>query len=142
VISSALGAVAGSLPGGEQQMPAVARASFVSVPQILLREDPSMGLALKVVDGVFRVMAENRVEGTTVVLIDQNPRRAVRASEHGYVLQSGSMTHAGPAQKRLVANRIVKAYLGVWPRALNDQGAAALHPVRAAPNTTRARSYE
>jgi branched-chain amino acid transport system ATP-binding protein len=103
---------AGSLSGGEQQMLAIARA-LVAEPTVMLMDEPSMGLAPKIVDEVFRVIEEIRASGTTVVLVEQNARRALRAADHGYVLQSGAVVHAGPAADLLADERIVQAYLGV-----------------------------
>jgi branched-chain amino acid transport system ATP-binding protein len=103
---------AGSLSGGEQQMLAIARA-LVAAPKVMLMDEPSMGLAPKIVDEVFRVIEEIRAGGTTVVLVEQNARRALRAADHGYVLQSGEIVHSGPAAELLADERIVQAYLGV-----------------------------
>ena len=103
---------AGALSGGEQQMLAIARA-LVAEPTVMLMDEPSMGLAPKIVDEVFRVIEEIRASGTTVVLVEQNARRALRAADHGYVLQSGEVVHAGPADQLLADERIVQAYLGV-----------------------------
>ncbi len=105
---------AGSLSGGEQQMLAIARA-LVARPQVLLMDEPSMGLAPKVVDEVFRVIEEIRATGTTIVLVEQNARRALRAADHGYVLQTGEVVHSGPAADLLADPKIVEAYLGVEP---------------------------
>jgi branched-chain amino acid transport system ATP-binding protein len=103
---------AGTLSGGEQQMLAIARA-LVAAPTVVLMDEPSMGLAPKIVDEVFRVIEEIRASGTTVVLVEQNARRALRAADHGYVLQSGEIVHSGPADRLLADERIVQAYLGV-----------------------------
>jgi branched-chain amino acid transport system ATP-binding protein len=103
---------AGALSGGEQQMLAIARA-LVAAPKVMLMDEPSMGLAPKIVDEVFRVIEEIRASGTTVVLVEQNARRALRAADHGYVLQSGEVVHSGPAADLLADERIVQAYLGV-----------------------------
>ena len=103
---------AGSLSGGEQQMLAIGRA-LVAGPRVLLLDEPSMGLAPKVVDEVFAVIEEIRAEGTTVVLVEQNARRALRAADHGYVLSSGEIVHEGPAVDLLADDRVVQAYLGV-----------------------------
>jgi len=103
---------AGSLSGGEQQMLAIARA-LVARPTVMLMDEPSMGLAPKIVDEVFAVIAEIRETGTTVVLVEQNARRALQAADHGYVLQTGEVAHEGPASELLADDRIVKAYLGV-----------------------------
>ena len=103
---------AGALSGGEQQMLAIARA-LVAKPTVMLMDEPSMGLAPKIVDEVFRVIEEIRASGTTVVLVEQNARRALRAADHGYVMQTGEVVHSGPAAGLLADERIVEAYLGI-----------------------------
>ncbi|MCZ2816188.1 ABC transporter ATP-binding protein [Modestobacter sp. VKM Ac-2984] len=103
---------AGALSGGEQQMLAIARA-LIAGPKVMLMDEPSMGLAPKIVAEVFRVIEEIRASGTTVVLVEQNARRALRAADHGYVLQSGEVVHSGPAGELLADERVVQAYLGV-----------------------------
>jgi branched-chain amino acid transport system ATP-binding protein len=102
---------AGSLSGGEQQMLAIGRA-LVAGPRLILLDEPSMGLAPKVVDEVFAVIQQIRTAGTTVVLVEQNARRALRAADHGYVLSSGEVAHSGPAKDLLADDRVVQAYLG------------------------------
>ena len=111
---------AGSLSGGEQQMLAIARA-LVAAPKVILMDEPSMGLAPKVVDEVFGVIGQIRASGTTVVLVEQNARRALRSADHGYVLQTGEVVHSGPAADLLADERIVQAYLGVDPAASEPQ---------------------
>ena len=103
---------AGTLSGGEQQMLAIARA-LVAKPRLLLMDEPSMGLAPRIVDEVFRVIAEIRASGTTVVLVEQNARRALRAADVGYVLETGSLAHAGPGAELLADQRVIAAYLGI-----------------------------
>jgi branched-chain amino acid transport system ATP-binding protein len=103
---------AGSLSGGEQQMLAIARA-LVAEPTVLLMDEPSMGLAPMVVDEVFRVIEEIRASGTTVVLVEQNARRALRAADYGYVLETGEVAHHGVASTLLGDQRVVEAYLGL-----------------------------
>jgi branched-chain amino acid transport system ATP-binding protein len=103
---------AGTLSGGEQQMLAIARA-LVAQPRVLLLDEPSMGLAPKVVDEVFRVVEEIRASGTTVVLVEQNARRALAAADYGYVLETGSVVHQGTGSALLADARVVQAYLGI-----------------------------
>ena len=103
---------AGALSGGEQQMLAIGRA-LVARPRLMLLDEPSMGLAPKIVDEVFAVIEQIRATGTTVVLIEQNARRALQAADHGYVLASGEIAHQGPADQLLADDRVIQAYLGV-----------------------------
>lgn len=103
---------AGALSGGEQQMLAIARA-LIAEPEVLLLDEPSMGLAPKIVDEVFAVIAEIRGNGTTVVLVEQNARRALAAADYGYVMETGEISHAGPAQELLADEKVIEAYLGL-----------------------------
>ena len=103
---------AGALSGGEQQMLSIARA-LIAEPEILLLDEPSMGLAPKIVDEVFAVIEEIRLTGTTVVLVEQNARRALAAADFGYVLETGEITHSGPAHELLVDEKVIEAYLGL-----------------------------
>ncbi|MGH8793077.1 MAG: ABC transporter ATP-binding protein [Stackebrandtia sp.] len=103
--------LAGALSGGEQQMLSIARA-MVARPRVLLMDEPSMGLAPRMVDEVFRVIETIRAGGVTVVLVEQNARRALRAADTGYVLETGVLAHSGPASQLLEDSRVVQAYLG------------------------------
>ncbi|QTX05782.1 ABC transporter ATP-binding protein [Agromyces archimandritae] len=103
---------AGALSGGEQQMLAIARA-LIAKPELLLLDEPSMGLAPMIVDEVFRVIGEIRDTGTTVLLVEQNARRALAAADVGYVLETGEITHSGPAHELLADERVIEAYLGL-----------------------------
>lgn len=103
---------AGSLSGGEQQMLAIARA-LIAEPEVLLLDEPSMGLAPKIVDQVFEVIEQIRADGTTVVLVEQNARRALAAADFGYVIETGEITHSGPADDLLADEAVIEAYLGL-----------------------------
>ncbi len=103
---------AGSLSGGEQQMLAIGRA-LVAEPALMLLDEPSMGLAPKVVDEVFRVIEDIRRGGTSVLLVEQNARRALRAADDGYVLASGEVVRSGSGRELLADEGIVAAYLGL-----------------------------
>jgi branched-chain amino acid transport system ATP-binding protein len=103
---------ASALSGGEQQMLAIARA-MIAKPRVVLLDEPSMGLAPKMCDEVFAVIEQIRASGTTVVLVEQNARRALRAADTGRVLETGAIAHSGPASGLLQDPRVVKAYLGV-----------------------------
>lgn len=102
---------AGSLSGGEQQMLAIARA-MLAQPRLILMDEPSMGLAPKIVDDVFRVINEIRAGGATVVLVEQNARRALQAADDGHVLQNGEIVRSGKAAELLADDGIIQAYLG------------------------------
>jgi len=104
--------VAGSLSGGEQQMLAIARA-LISKPKLLLMDEPSMGLAPKVVDEVFEVVAKLNSEGTTVLLVEQNARRALEIATRGSVLETGSVVLSGTAGELLDQEAVRTAYLGM-----------------------------
>ncbi len=103
---------AGALSGGEQQMLAIARA-LIAEPEVLLLDEPSMGLAPKIVDEIFAVIEDIRSNGTTVVLVEQNARRALAAADYGYVMETGEISHSGPAKDLLADEKVIEAYLGL-----------------------------
>ena len=103
---------AGALSGGEQQMLSIARA-LIAEPEVLLLDEPSMGLAPLIVDEVFAVIDQIRQTGTTVVLVEQNARRALAAADYGYVLETGEVSHSGPAHELLADEKVIEAYLGL-----------------------------
>ncbi|WP_077210967.1 ABC transporter ATP-binding protein [Bacillus dakarensis] len=102
----------GTLSGGQQQMLAIARA-IMSKPKLLLLDEPSMGLAPLVVADIFNIIKEIRETGTTVLLVEQNARQALKISDFGYVLETGKIVAEGSAADLLTDSRIKEAYLGV-----------------------------
>ncbi len=103
--------LAGTLSGGEQQMLAIARA-LMSRPEIIMMDEPSLGLAPIVVQGVFDIIRELNRQGKTILLVEQNANMALRTAHHAYVMEVGSITLAGTG-KELSENEDVKAaYLG------------------------------
>ena len=104
--------VAGTLSGGEQQMLAIGRA-LMAHPRLLLLDEPSMGLAPILVEGIFNTVKDINKEGTTVLLVEQNALMALSIAQRGYVLQTGQIVLQDTAAN-LQANELVqKAYLGV-----------------------------
>ena len=103
--------LAGTLSGGEQQMLAIARA-LMSRPDIIMMDEPSLGLAPIVVKGVFDIIREINKQGKTILLVEQNANMALRAAHHGYVMETGTITLSGTGEE-LESNESVKAaYLG------------------------------
>jgi branched-chain amino acid transport system ATP-binding protein len=102
---------AGLMSGGEQQMLAIGRA-LMSDPEILLLDEPSMGLAPLVVDEIFAVIARFRAEGRTVLLVEQNAGAALDIADYAYVLESGRVELQGPGQDIARNPAVVSAYLG------------------------------
>lgn len=104
--------LSGTMSGGEQQMLAIGRA-LMARPRILLLDEPSMGLAPLLVKQIFDVIRYlNEENGTTILLVEQNARMALEVAHRGYVLQSGRITHDGPAAELQHDKAIVEAYLG------------------------------
>jgi branched-chain amino acid transport system ATP-binding protein len=102
---------AGRLSGGEQQQLAIARA-LISGPSLLLLDEPSLGLAPRLVGQVFDILRELREEGVTMLLVEQNARRALEVADRAYVLQGGAVAHAGTGRELLDSPEIESAYLG------------------------------
>jgi len=103
--------LAGTLSGGEQQMLAIARA-LMSKPKLLLLDEPSMGLAPKVVKEIFRIILELQKEGTTIFLVEQNAKMALGIANRGYVIETGRIVIQGSSQELLGNKEIRRAYLG------------------------------
>ncbi|KZL93258.1 ABC transporter ATP-binding protein [Clostridium magnum] len=102
---------AGTLSGGEQQMLAIGRALMVR-PELLLMDEPSMGLAPIVVQGIFSIIQEINKSGTTVLLVEQNAHMALSIAHKAYVLETGSITMEGNPKDLLNDDSIRSAYLG------------------------------
>lgn len=102
---------AGTLSGGEQQMLAVARA-LLTKGEILLLDEPSMGLAPSLVEEIFRVIERINAEGTTILLVEQNAYQAMSIADQAYVLETGSIILTGPAEELKNDPKVKEAYLG------------------------------
>jgi len=101
----------GTLSGGEQQMLAVGRA-YMSGRKVMLLDEPSMGLAPLLMMSMFDALKETNQEGTTILLVEQNARLALKFAQRGYVLESGHLVLEGPADELLENPEVKKAYLG------------------------------
>lgn len=103
----------GTLSGGEQQMLAMSRA-LMARPQLLLLDEPSMGLAPLVIKQIFEIIKQiNKENNTTIFLVEQNANQALHIADRGYVLENGEITLSGPAEDLLANSDIQKAYLGI-----------------------------
>jgi branched-chain amino acid transport system ATP-binding protein len=102
---------AGLLSGGEQQMLAIGRAMMAD-PKLLLLDEPSMGLAPRFVEEIFRIISEFKAEQRTILLVEQNARAALEIADQAYVLESGRITLSGPAAQVANDASVVAAYLG------------------------------
>ena len=101
----------GTLSGGQQQMLAIGRA-LMARPKLLLLDEPSLGLAPLVVNEIFEVIKEISAEGTTVLLVEQNVRQALKIADYVYVLETGKIVLSGPAEEIRHDPRVMEAYLG------------------------------
>jgi branched-chain amino acid transport system ATP-binding protein len=101
----------GTLSGGEQQMLAIGRA-LISAPKLLLLDEPSMGLAPLMVNQVMEIIRTVNAQGTTILIVEQNAKAALRIANRAYVLDTGSVTLSGPASELAKDPRVVEAYLG------------------------------
>ena len=111
VLAERRGQDGGTLSGGEQQMLAIGRA-LMSRPRLLLLDEPSMGLAPKLVAKIFEIVAAINADGTTVLLVEQNAAQALRLASRGYVLETGEIVMSDDADTLLSDDRVRKAYLG------------------------------
>ncbi len=104
--------IAGTLSGGEQQMLAIGRA-FMAKPELLLLDEPSLGLAPKLVEGIFQaIVTLNQAEGLTILIVEQNARRVLEMAHRGYVLETGRIVLQGTAQELRDDSDVQRAYLG------------------------------
>jgi branched-chain amino acid transport system ATP-binding protein len=103
--------VAGTLSGGEQQMLAMGRA-LMGKPRLLLMDEPSMGLAPILVDEIFAVIRRINEAGTTILLVEQNAFKALALAARGYILETGEVIKAGPAEDLMKDSTVKEAYLG------------------------------
>lgn len=103
---------AGTLSGGEQQMLVIARA-LLSRPQLLMLDEPSLGLAPLIIENIFELIQQVNSEGTTILLVEQNANQALRLSHRGYVMETGKIVLEDTGENLLSDDRVKKAYLGV-----------------------------
>lgn len=103
--------VAGTLSGGEQQMLAMSRA-LMSHPQLMMLDEPSMGLAPILVDQIFDIIRQLHADGTTILLVEQNASKALEIADRAYVLETGKVTLAGTGAELAKSDAVRKAYLG------------------------------
>ena len=103
--------IGGTLSGGEQQMLAMGRA-LMSNPKLLMLDEPSMGLAPKLVEQIFEIIADLHSKGTTILLVEQNAQAALSVANRAYVLETGRIVKSGTGVELLKSDDIRKAYLG------------------------------
>jgi branched-chain amino acid transport system ATP-binding protein len=103
--------LAGTLSGGEQQMLAIGRA-LVARPRLLLLDEPSLGLAPKIVTRIFLTLRELKSEGKTILLVEQNARQALQVADRGYVMERGRIVISGSGQELLSMPEVQRTYLG------------------------------
>ncbi len=110
VLRERLNQRAGTLSGGEQQMLSIGRA-LMSRPKLLLLDEPSMGLGPILVNGIFMLIPQMRDQGSTVLLVEQNARAALKVADRGYVLDTGLISHEDTADKLSASESVRTAYL-------------------------------
>ena len=113
----------GTLSGGEQQMLATAR-GLMSRPTLLLLDEPSMGLSPIMVEEIFRIIAEINLQGTSILLVEQNALMALQIAHRAYVLETGRIVLQGTAKELRESSKVKEAYLGLPKEALAAEGEA------------------
>ncbi|MYN13670.1 ATP-binding cassette domain-containing protein [Pusillimonas sp. TS35] len=103
---------AGTLSGGERQMLAVGRA-LMAQPRLLMLDEPSLGLAPRIVREIFQIIARLRSTGVSILLVEQNARAALQVADYGYVLETGEIVLEGPAAQLAGNPRVIESYLGL-----------------------------
>jgi branched-chain amino acid transport system ATP-binding protein len=117
VLRARLGQAGGTLSGGEQQMLAIGRA-LMSRPRLLLLDEPSLGLAPLLVERIFETIAQLKLQGRTILLVEQNVHHAFEVADRAYVLETGRITLEGPADVLRTDSKVEQSYLGVGGVAL------------------------
>ena len=113
ILAERRGQDGGTLSGGEQQMLAISRA-LMAKPEVLLLDEPSMGLAPLIIKQIFEIIKQiNKEHNTTIFLVEQNANQALQVADRGYVLENGKITISGDAESLLQNEAIKKAYLGI-----------------------------
>jgi branched-chain amino acid transport system ATP-binding protein len=111
ILQERIGQTGGTLSGGEQQMLAISRA-LMAKPRLLLLDEPSLGLAPVLVERIFAVVAQLKAAGTTILLVEQNARKALQVADRGYVLETGRIVLSGRASDLAANPDVERAYLG------------------------------
>jgi branched-chain amino acid transport system ATP-binding protein len=124
VLAERAGQTAATLSGGEQQMLAVGRA-LMSRPTLLLLDEPSLGLAPKVIAEIFSTLDRLRADGLTVLLVEQDVKVALKHADRGYVMRSGAVVHSGSSAELLADDHVRLIYLGAWDDAPKAPGTVA-----------------
>ena len=104
--------IAGTLSGGERQMLALGR-GLMCRPKLLMLDEPSLGLAPRIVRDIFKIIARLRDDGVSILLVEQNARAALRIADYGYVLETGSIAFHGPAEILAKDQKVIESYLGL-----------------------------
>lgn len=110
VLEERLGQRARSLSGGEQQMLAIAQ-GLLTEPELLMLDEPSLGLAPQIIDDVFEIIEALNEQGVTVLIVEQQAKRALRSSDRAYVMREGEIRHQGPSDELLEGDQLAAAYL-------------------------------